>query len=183
MADKTSIIIKSVDQTHKSTSRSITDVSKTATDFQLKSFAQALNATSTNTYTGSSRVQTTDLDNAVEKLPRTLILVGVTNGTPATLSAASLTSAQADTYEEIDVAIAGRAVNNERCSISLPDYTTSHFEFSCIISGAFSDGVCSFTKIEDTPYFAGSGQVTIHVNEDDTYQAADLVITLQGGNS
>ena len=77
MADKTSLIIKSVDQNNKATSRSVTDVSKTATAQQLKAFAQALNATSDNTYQSSSRVQTTDLDNAqpeTPKLPRNLHL-------------------------------------------------------------------------------------------------------------
>lgn len=73
MANKTSIIIKSVGQDNKATSRSVTDVSKNATDQQLKAFAQALNATSTNTYKGSSRVQTTDLDDAEEKLPRNFV--------------------------------------------------------------------------------------------------------------
>ena len=74
MADKTSLIIKSIDQNNKATSRSVTDVSKTATNQQLKAFAQALNATSDNTYKGSSRVQTTDLDGSSDKPSREIAL-------------------------------------------------------------------------------------------------------------
>ena len=175
MADKTSLIIKSVDQNNKATSRSVTEVSKTATAQQLKAFAQALNATSDNTYQSSSRVQTTDLDNAqpeTPKLPRNLHL----ELDHATI-AASLSNSNKDNI--IDVMFDGGG-NATFIIDNNPDFTFGTY----IITG--TDTPLAFTPIGcgtggmDNPFMA-NGHVTISVAENETHAAESLIVTITGG--
>lgn len=59
---KTSIIITSTDTTGKTLQKNITDVNPEATNAQLVTFAQGLNALTTNTYNGTSRVNKINCD-------------------------------------------------------------------------------------------------------------------------
>lgn len=183
MADKTSLIIKSVDTENKATSRSITDVSKTATNLQLKAFAQALNATSTNTYQSSSRVQTTDLDSAQAKLPRNLALWKSDDG--------------GDNYQTIQPAMSNADVDkwfdvrydgNDPCYIdfgSTADQFTATFFGGETTEGGQYSGV-SWTTDKGKPFETQNPvnfTVKVYVPETTNYESAEMTITLTGGNS
>ena len=170
MADKTSIIIKSVDSENKATSRSITDVSKTATNQQLKAFAQALNATSENTYQSSSRVQTTDLDSAQTKSQRNMYLAkGDTS-----LAVASL-NADENEWELFTVKYEG---DGAACFI-FPGAVGVENNICGIFTGNMFTPVAPGEGM--SPVTGGVCEVTVRVDENSTYEAGELVVTIIGG--
>lgn len=184
MADKTSLIIKSIDQNNKATSRSVTDVSKTATNQQLKSFAQALNATSDNTYQGSSRVQTTDLDSSSDKPSREIALWRSPDGTEAyeTIQPA-LSNANKGNWLEV------RYNGDDPCYINYGD--NGALIKAETYGGATVEGSGQYSGLawvlDSTQPFdntaQGSTTFKVYVNESADYAAAELVITITGGNS
>lgn len=172
MANKTSIIIKSVDQDNKATSRSITDVSKTATNQQLKAFAQAINATSTNTYQSSSRVQTTDLDDAVSKTDRQMALVVIPASGDESVVAdgkAYQTSMSAGTFYGVSLqgyqdcyANYGQ-METESSGITLygADSSDSTGASFCITNPTYADRVVKFYAPETDTYLSATAEITI----------------------
>ena len=177
MANKTSIIIKSVDQENKATSRSITDVSKEATNYQLKAFAQALNATSTNTYTGSSRVQTTDLDDAEEKLPRN-ISVGTYNDGFQTIEPVITNS-----IHEFGFRYQG---SSDPCYIQFQRPPENEvYPFALQSFQADDEDPLYLAFNETRPFGPDDVQWTlqIYVPESDTHLSETFTVTIQGGNS
>ena len=183
MADKTSLIIKSVDQDNKATSRSVTDVSKTATNQQLKAFAQALNATSDNTYQGSSRVQTTDLDSSSDKPSREIALWKSDDGgdTYATVQPAM---SNADKGKWFDVRYNG----NDPAYVNFGE---NGAQFKAEVYGGDSvEGSTQYAGVSwllDSTRPFGTGEtsnttVTVYVAETADYAAAELAITITGGN-
>lgn len=175
MANKTSLIIKSVGQDNKATSRSITDVSKTATAQQLKAFAQALNATSDNTYQSSSRVQTTDLDNVPTKLPRNMQLAKYLDGGATVTVEASLSNANAN--DSFLIIYAGEGQPKFQWENDGGNFCTSvvmfNDSFKAVPTEDLGEGI----------WAGGDGHITVSVDANDTYEAGELVITVTGGNS
>ena len=178
MASKTSIIIKSIGQDNKATSRSVTDVSNTATPIQLKNFAQALNNTSTNTYTSSSRVQTTDLDDAEEKLPRNISI-----GTYASGDFETIQPMLNNSIEEFGVRYQG---SSDPCYIQFQRPQQGFAQPFKMDTFEADD--------EDPLYIAFQGSIPfgtettpwtmqVYVPESSTHLAETLTITIQGGNS
>ena len=181
MANKTSIIIKSVDQENKATSRSVTDVSKTATDQQLKAFAQALNATSTNTYTSSSRVQTTDLDDAVDKSPRNIALwKGNSQGENYETIQPAMSNADKNLWFDI------RYDGQDPCYIAFGNNGES-YAFKYIFGGDTIEGSNQYAGVSwqmpsSNPFGDANSTIKIYVPETNNYQSAELEITITGGN-
>lgn len=68
----TSIIMNTLDSQGAKSQRSITYVNEQASNYEMREFADALNDLTTNELTGISRVSTTDIMNAEEKLDRNL---------------------------------------------------------------------------------------------------------------
>ena len=196
MASKTSIIIKSVDENNKSTSRSITDVSKTATNAQLKAFAQALNATSTNTYTSSSRVQTTDLDGESEKLDRTITVVrgsDTLTGDPIVVQYSSIIGDDSSDYDDMfEVAWTGSTIPASAVSYKFswepesgeftpPDIT---FNGDAHPTGDLGTGISfNLGKAESTLGAGNSFTIYVEIPGDSTYNDAEVAISIVGGNS
>lgn len=73
MADKISATINIVDTSNKKSSKSITDISPTATNIAIKNFCVALNALSTNTISSIEKIERTDITNPA-KTTRTLTI-------------------------------------------------------------------------------------------------------------
>ena len=191
MATKTSIIIKSVDENNKATSRSITDVSNTATNSQLKDFAEALNNTSINTYQSSSKVQTTDLDvEEPTKLQRDIKLAKFDPDVPDP-SEAYVTIPSSLTNDMFDVT--GSFFIVQYLGTGIPticgsDGLTTNFslKFRNEEDPSFQNKEhLRLAKVSDStlPAIATSGTLTVAVAENDSYQAASFEITLTGGNS
>ena len=189
MANKTSIIIKSIGQDNKSTSRSITDVSKTATNQQLKAFAQALNATSTNTYQGSSRVQTTDLDDTTEKTARTGYILDAGNSTTLT------TAVNVNTLGAYDYDNANQLFGFNFTGDNAPIHVITGSDFPTAImltapssppqqqqpAGCQHPFTIALFSASDT--VSGEHTATLSVEETSEYQALDIIVTITGGNS
>ena len=175
MADKTSLIIKSVDQNNKATSRSVTDVSKTATAQQLKAFAQALNSTSTNTYSSSSRVQTTDLDSAISKTDRQMNLVIVPESGDESIVSdgkAYQTSMTANTFYGVSL------LGYEDCYANYGQMETESSGVT-LYGADSSDSTGASFCITNTNF---NGRVVkFYAPETDTYAQAQAEITIVGG--
>lgn len=172
MANKTSIIIKSVDDNNKETSRSITDVSKTATNQQLKAFAQAINATSTNTYLSSSRVQTTDLDTTEPtKQSRNIRIV---NDSEQTVQA-SFSDANAGQYFSVRYDGTGLPYVKYGQGTWFDAQTSAE---SVSTSGGSYNWFIMFANSEP---IKASSTIKVCVDEDATFAGAELEITLTGG--
>lgn len=175
MANKTSLIIKSIDQDNKATSRSVTDVSKTATAQQLKDFAQALNATSTNTYNGSSLVQTTDLDTAQSKTDRQMNLVIV----PADGDESLVTDGKAYQSSMTAGAFYGASLlGYEDCYVNY-GYLESDGSGILLYGNDSTDSTGASFSITN-PNYAGR-VVKFYAPETDTYLEAQAEITIVGG--
>ena len=196
MATKTSIIIKSVDENNKAVSRSVTDVSNTATNSQLQAFAEALNDTSVNTYQSSSKVQTTDLDTEEPtKLPRNPYMTHTVNGQTQTITGAIFTDSISGVPEDglgftVEDVIWDIDYQGDRISTC---YTiTDSQSGNAFFDTGFSPPVASTSS--NKIYFGlmkvgniglEDGQTatfTIHADESSTYEALDFVVTIQGGN-
>lgn len=101
---KTSLIISSTDSsTGKKLQKTLTDINSSATNAQLKSFAQALNNLTTNTYSESNRVDRINCDteesasgggggSVLTKAFRELAITGTTRGATATATFNATTS-------------------------------------------------------------------------------------------
>ena len=175
MANKTSLIIKSVDQSNKETSRSITDVSKTATNQQLKDFAQALNATSTNTYKSSSRVQTTDLDTAQSKTNRQMNLVII----PGSGDDSLVTDGKAYQSSMSEGAFYGVSLQGyEDCYANYGQIETE--SAGVIIYGSDSSDSTGASFCITNPTYANR-VVKFYAPETDIYLEAQAEITIVGG--
>ena len=59
----TSLILKTVNSQGKAQQKTVTFANSAASSANLKIFAQKLNALTTDTYVGTSRIDKTDLDN------------------------------------------------------------------------------------------------------------------------
>ena len=172
MADKTSLIIKSVDDNNKATSRSITDVSKTATKQQLKAFAQAINSTSTNTYQSSSRVQTTDLDTTEPtKQSRNIRIV---DGDLHTVQPA-FSNANAGQYFNVQYDGTGLPYVKYGNGTWFDAQTAAE---SVSTSGGSYNWFIMFAESEP---IKNSCTIVVGVDEDATFASAELEITLTGG--
>ena len=175
MADKTSLIIKSVDQNNKATSRSVTDVSKTATAQQLKAFAQALNSTSTNTYSSSSRVQTTDLDTAQSKTDRDMKLVIIPDsGDESIVSDGKAYQSSMTAGAFYGVSLLGY----EDCYANYGQLETE--SAGIVIYGADSSDSTGASFCITNSTYAGR-VVKFYAPETDTYLEAQAEITIVGG--
>ena len=64
MTNKHSVIIEVVDTAGKKFQKTLTDINPEATSANLRNFAQALNALTTNTFVGAYRINVTDLADA-----------------------------------------------------------------------------------------------------------------------
>ena len=64
---KSSVIFESTDTTGKKLQKTLTDINPDVDSVALRTFTQSLNSLTTNTYVGTSRVDKTDLANAVAK--------------------------------------------------------------------------------------------------------------------
>lgn len=84
---KTSLIITSTAGTKK-LQKTLTDINSAATNDQLKSFAQALNNLTTNTYGETNRVDRTncDTEDSGGKQFREITITGATRGATATIA-------------------------------------------------------------------------------------------------
>ena len=190
MATRTNIIIKSTDENGKSTSRSVTDVSNTATNSQLQAFAEALNDTSINTYQSSSKVQTTDLDGATEKTARTGYIYSAGAHTTLT-TAVNVNTLGAYDYDS-DAQLFGFNFTGDNAPIHVitgTDFTSANIMLTALTSPppSLQPSQCehpfniALFSAEET--VSGTYTATLRVEESDNYKALDVVITIQGGNS
>ena len=71
---KSSVIFESTDTTGKKLQKTLTDINPDVDSVALRTFTQSLNSLTTNTYVGTSRVDKTDLANAVAKTTPTFTI-------------------------------------------------------------------------------------------------------------
>lgn len=88
---RTDIKLTSIDTQAKKNTLSITHANPNASNYAMRTLAQKINALTTNTYSGASRVDTTDLTNAVEKLTPTFTVSPTTIVSSATGAFITLT--------------------------------------------------------------------------------------------
>lgn len=190
MANKTSVIIKSVDDNNKEVTRSVTDVSSTATTSQLKAFAQALNSTSTNTYKSSSRVQTIDLDTTSPTKPQRpgIFEFGDTTVTqnPAVLPYSSLIGDDPSDFDLLCAVSVTGSIDESKVKMSYTA-TSSNVEvdFAYMPSAQQTSSSINFSLAKGSCTPESGDDLAIHffIPEDITYAETEFVLSITGGNS
>lgn len=189
MADKTSLIIESTDQSGKKLSRSVTDIKPDATNEQLRTFAQRFNALSTNTFEDAIRVQRRSV--GTEKPAPTFQLYDgppasgqVLNSVPWSTVAAGMANgifslnSSAIPYVKKNTTFAGAALYN-LINPENPEYNGWSVNLTPIGDDATLDQLVGKVFCDNgvTP-LGKAGTIVFAVDETDDYAAAEFTLTV-----
>lgn len=167
---ETSISMRTTAQDGTKNTTTLSYVNPNASDANLKLYAQKLASLTSDTYTGSTKIEKTSLDDAGELLPRNMYLAkGNTS-----LATPSL-DADSNEWELFTVKYEG---NGPACFI-FPGAVGVENNFCGVFTGNMFTPVAPGEGM--SPVTGGTCLVTVKVDANDVYEAGELVITITGG--
>lgn len=187
---ETSLSMKTTDTTGKKNTTTLSYVNPNASNNLLKTYAEKLASLTSDTYNGATKIEKTNLDEESTKTARTgYIISGVEKDPRDTItSAINVNSLGAYDYNE-EKQLFGFNFTGDNAPIHVITGAdcTPQFMITAPTSppGPQQPSLCEhpFTvalfSAEDT--ISGSYPVTLRVDESETYQALDIVITITGG--
>lgn len=170
------VLYNSTDTLQKKYQKSICDLSPVATDENIKTFVQGLNALSTNTITGMRKVEITDLLNDT-RLDRNLRLTKSTGGTEETVTTISFANLEDETnIGQKDLYIRGEGTFTAADIIVTKNIAGAAYIFTDWYEGT---GVkFSIHKYQDDESLVSTGTITISLPGTETYKPASFTLTI-----
>lgn len=170
----TSISLKTTSQDAKKNTTTLTNVNPNASNSTLLQYAKKMASLSSDTYTGADKIEKTNLDEQGTKIERTLSLIKYQDGEVVE----TVTPAVISNIQGVD----GWGIKPSGYSPTLVSSVAfDSTSFACEPTGNDqTEQLVNFFLVGNSPV-TGSGAMTIRTAEDDMYQAAELIVTLQGG--
>lgn len=172
------VLYNSTDTLQKKYQKSICDLSPVATDENIKTFVQGLNALSTNTITGMRKVEITDLLNDT-RLDRNLRLTRTTGGTEETVSTIPFADIEDETnIGQKDLKIKGEGTFTAADIIVTKNIAGAAYIFTDWYEVGTSGVKFSTHKYQDDESTVSTGTITISLPGTDTYKPASFTLTI-----
>ena len=177
---ETSISMKTTAQNGTKNTTTLSYVNPNSTPSEMKTYAQKLASLTTDSYTGSTRINKTDLDESADKLPRNIALWrGDEYGENYVTVQAAMSNTDKEHWYDV------RYDGFDPCYVMFGN--GSSFMFEDMFGGASVQGSEQYAGVgwqirNTTKPFASDSTITVYVPESDTHQSATLEITVTGGN-
>ena len=170
---ETSISMKTTAQDGTKNTTTLSYVNPNASDANLKLYAQKLASLTSDTYTGSTKIEKTSLDDVPAKVPRNMQLAKFVDGGATVTVEASLSNA--DAGDSFMVVYAGTGEPKFQWENDGGNFCTSVIMFNDSFKAQptedFGEGM----------WAGGNGHITVTVDANDVYDEGELIITISGG--
>ena len=176
---ETSISMKTTAQNGTKNTTTLSYVNPNSTPSEMKTYAQKLASLTSDSYTSSTRIDKTSLDESADKLPRNIALWrGDEYGENYVTVQAAMSNADKEHWYDI------RYDGFDPCYVMFGNGGT--FEFETVFGGASVQGSTQYAgvawQLGKAEPFMSNNTITIYVPESDTHQSATLEISVTGGN-
>lgn len=167
MPTKTSVVMQTTDQAQKKSSRSITYIDPNASNSDIKNFVEGMNDLTTQTLTAANRVDTTDILDATEKLPRNLQLSS---------STIDVTTISQNVSDPTETTLTGAGLSTTDLTLT----KTNNATYMYVDWSSDGEGGIIISLVGDmVAQTASASELTFKMPETDTYEAASITLKLE----